>query len=330
MHLRNNGLSGKVPSTLKNCTLLETLDLGQNNFSGHIPTWIGKSFLALRILNLRSNMFTGNIPPQLLNITSLQVLDLAQNCLSGSIPQRLQNLTAMKNEQKIDHFLTYGEGLGSYYKENLRVSRKGQMHEYTRTILLVTCMDLSSNNLSGEIPEQLISLMGLCVLNLSGNHLTGKILDKIGKLALLESLDFSRNQLWGTIPLSMSNLTFLSYLNLSNNNLSGKIPSGNQLQILLNPSIYMGNNDLCGPPLTDKCDSDETSQSPMPVGGDVKKDDGAHEMVWFYSALGPGFAVGFWAFCGILIFKKSWRIAYYRFFDEMKERLFCNCCFTGC
>ncbi|XP_058076490.1 receptor-like protein EIX2 [Magnolia sinica] len=193
MHLSNNSLSGNVPSTLKNCTLWETLDLEHNNFSGQIPAWIGKSFPALRILNLRSNMFTGNIPPQLLNITSLQVLDLAQNCLSGSIPQSLQNLMAMKNEQKMGHFILHGAG--SYYEENLLVSVKGRMLEYTRTISLVTCMDLSSNNLSGEIPEQLTNLLGLHVLNLSGNHLIGKIPDKIGKLALLESLDFSRNQL---------------------------------------------------------------------------------------------------------------------------------------
>ncbi|XP_058076489.1 receptor-like protein EIX2 [Magnolia sinica] len=328
LHLSNNSLSGKVLSSLKNCTRLVTLDLGQNNFLGHIPTWIGKSFPDLRILRLRSNMFTGNIPPQLFNITSLHVLDLGQNYLSGSIPQSLQNLMAMKNEQKMDHFLV--NGTGYYYKENLLMSVKGQMLEYTRTISLVTCMDLSINNLSGEIPEQITSLLGLRVLNFSGNHLTGKIPNKIGKLVLLESLDFFKNQLSGTIPPSMSSLTFLSYLNLSNNNLSGKIPSGNQLRTLQDPSIYMGNNDLCGPSLPDKCDSDETSQSPMPVGGDVKKYDEAHEMVWFYSALAPGFAVGFWAFCGILVLKKAWRIAYYRFVDEMKERLLYSCRFARC
>ncbi|XP_058076058.1 receptor-like protein EIX1 isoform X2 [Magnolia sinica] len=274
MHLSDNSLSGKVLSSLKNCTLLETLDLGQNNFSGHIPTWIGKSFLVLRILSLRSNMFTGNIPPQLLNITSLQVLDVGQNCLSGSIPQTLQNLTAMKIEQNTDHFPV--NGTKSYYEENLVVSMKGLMLEYTRTLSLVTCMDLSSNNLSGEVPEELTSLFGLRVLNLSGNHLTGKIPDKIGNLALLESLDFSKNQ------------------------------------------------------LSDKCDTDETSQRPMPVGGDVKKDDGAHEMVWFYSALTPGFAVGFSAFCGVLVLKRAWRIAYYHFIDEMKERLLYSCRFARC
>ncbi|XP_058076466.1 receptor-like protein EIX1 [Magnolia sinica] len=318
MHLSNNSLSGKILLSLKKSAGLETIDLGYNNFSGHISTWISKSFPTLRILCLRSNKFTGNIPPQLLNLTSLQLLDVAQNCLSGSIPQSFENLMAMKNEQKINHVLFHGGIESSYYKENLLVSMKGLVFEYTRTVLLVTCMNLSRNNLSGEIPEGFTGLLGLRALNLSGNHLTGKIPDKIGKLALLESLDFSENQLSGTIPLSMSNLTFLSCLNLSFNNLWGKIPSGNQLQTFQDPSIYMGNIGLCGPPLLDKCVSDETPPGP----GYVEKDEEEDEMRWFYSGLGPGFAVGFWALCGILVLKRSWRIVYYRFFDKMKDRLF--------
>ncbi|XP_058076479.1 receptor-like protein EIX2 [Magnolia sinica] len=304
IHLSNNTVSGKIPSSLKKCTSLETLNLACNDFSGHIPTWIGESFPALRILSLRSNMFFGNIPSQLSKLTSLQVLDVAQNSLSGSIPQSFENLMAMKNEQKINQVLSYGGVGSSYYKENLLVSVKGQLLEYTRTVSLVTCMDLSRNNLFGEIPEGLTGLLGLRALNLSGNHLTGKIPDKIGKLALLESLDFSVNQLSGAIPLSMSNLTFLSCLNLSFNYLLGEIPSGNQLQTFQDPSIYMGNNGLCGPPLLDKCVSDETP----PGLGDVKKDKEEDEMHWFYSGLGPGFAVGFWALCGILVLKRSWRI----------------------
>ncbi|XP_058076468.1 receptor-like protein EIX1 [Magnolia sinica] len=326
MHLSNNNLSGEIPSSLKKCSSLETLDLGHNNFSGYIPTWIGKSFPALRILSLRSNMFTGNIPAQLSNLTSLQILDVGQNCLSGSIPQSFEDLIAMK---KTNLDLSYGRR-GTYYNENLLVSMKGLILEYTRTISLVICMDLSRNNLSGEIPKGLTSLLGLRVLNFSGNHLTGKIPDKIGKLALLESLDFSKNQLSGIIPLSMSNLTFLSYLNLSFNNLWGKIPSGNQLQTFQDPSIYMGNIGLCGSPLPIKCVDDETPHTPMPVGGDLEKDKEEYEMRWFYSAIGPGFAMGFWGFCGVLILKKPWRIAYYRFFDDLESRLCFNCHCTLC
>ncbi|XP_058076373.1 receptor-like protein EIX2 [Magnolia sinica] len=149
-------------------------------------------------------------------------------------------------------------------------------------------MDLSSNNLSGEIPEGLTGLLGLRILNLSGNHLTGKIPGNIGE-----------------------------------------IPSGNQLQTLQDPSIYMGNNGLCGPPLTNKCVSDETSRAPMSTGNVVEKDEEDNKILWFYLAMGLGFVAGFWAFCYVLMFNNSWRIAYYSFFDHMKERLFCNCCFTG-
>ncbi|XP_058076484.1 receptor-like protein EIX2 [Magnolia sinica] len=234
----------------------------------------------------------------------------------------------MKNEQKTNKLLFYGKYI-SYYKENLLVLAKGQMLEYTRTISMVTCMDLSSNNFSGEIPEGLTSRLGLRVLNLFRNHLTEKIPDKIGKLALIESLDFSKNQLSGTIPIRMSNLTYLSHLNLSYNNLSGRIPSGNQLQTLEDTSIYAGNDGFCGHPLTDKCFSDEIPQDPTAVGGDIEKDEEEYEMHWFYSAMGPRFAVGFWAFCGVFVLKKSWRIAYYHFFDEMNDRLFCNRRLTG-
>ncbi|XP_058076449.1 receptor-like protein EIX2 [Magnolia sinica] len=190
-------------------------------------------------------------------------------------------------------------------------------------------MDLSSNNLSGEIPEGITSLLGLLVLNLSGNHLTGKIPDKIGNLENLESLDFSKNQLSGTILLSMINLTFLSYLNLSYNNLWGRILFGNQFHTFNDPSIYVGNNGLCGPPLSDKCVSNDPSQGPMPVSGVVEKEK-EYEMLWFYSAIAPGFAVAFSAFGGALLLKKSWRIAYYRFFDKIIDGLFLTRCFIGC
>ncbi|XP_058083177.1 receptor-like protein EIX2 [Magnolia sinica] len=314
LHLGNNSLSGELPLSLKNCTSLVTLDLGNNAFSGNIPSWIGESLSSLQILRLRSNMFHGFIPWQLSNLSLLQVLDLAVNNLSGKIPRSLCHLNAMTGELLFAVAPMFSPSVR--YEENIDLTMKGRELKYTKILDLVVSLDLSSNSLSGEIPKELTNLRRLVGLNLSGNHLTGRIPEEIGELRSLESLDMSRNQLSGAIPPSMSALTSLSHLNLSNNKLSGRIPSGNQLQTLIDPSIYSGNDELCGFPLA-KCGKDEAAVDPVPGGGD--KDD--LEMVWFYTSMGPGFVVGFWGFCGVLIFNKTGRTAYFRFFDDMKDKL---------
>ncbi|WOG86445.1 hypothetical protein DCAR_0205650 [Daucus carota subsp. sativus] len=53
-------------------------------------------------------------------------------------------------------------------------------------------IDLSNNNISGEIPEELMHLRALSNLNLAGNHLAGRIPSRIGNLEKLEFLDLSR------------------------------------------------------------------------------------------------------------------------------------------
>ncbi|XP_023757101.2 putative receptor like protein 25 [Lactuca sativa] len=143
------------------------------------------------------------------------------------------------------------------FDESLIQVMKGVELEYTKNLALLFNMDLSSNKLVGEIPDKLTALCMLVGLNLSNKHLSGGIPGSIGNLMALNSLDLSRNELIGRIPPSMAALTFLSHLNLSQNNLSGRIPTGNQLQTLIDPSIYMGNNDLCGPPLPKGCSNPE-------------------------------------------------------------------------
>jgi len=47
-------------------------------------------------------------------------------------------------------------------------------------------------------------------------------------------------------------------MNLSFNNLEGKIPLSTQLQSF-DPSSYVGNNGLCGPPIINLCPGDVVS-----------------------------------------------------------------------
>ncbi|KVI10127.1 Leucine-rich repeat-containing protein [Cynara cardunculus var. scolymus] len=178
----------------------------------------------------------------------------------------------------------------------------------------VVNMDLSSNKLVGEIPEELTILSGLIGLNLSHNHLTGRIPDRIGDTNSLMSLDLSVNNLSGMIPRSISDLTFLSNLNLSYNNLSGRIPTGNQLQTLIDPSIYAGNDELCGSTIPKKCTRDEVS----PNGSNAEKDedDGDDlEHIWIYATV-SGFTTGFMGILGILMYNKRCRLAFCRFVER--------------
>ena len=88
---------------------------------------------------------------------------------------------------------------------------------YTDDSGRVVVLDLSSNNLSGEIPSELGNLASLGSLQLGGNRLTSEIPTHLGNLRELEWLNLGNNQLTGEIPLSLTNLTnlfdFIFHLN---------------------------------------------------------------------------------------------------------------------
>ncbi|XP_020081931.1 LRR receptor-like serine/threonine-protein kinase GSO1 [Ananas comosus] len=316
LNLRNNSLSGEIPSSLQYCTELIILDLGYNNFSGTIPKWIGESLPFLMVLSLCSNTFSGSIPSEIVQLGYLRALDLSHNILSGSIPRSIGELSWEKGVPIMPFFeySNYNVSAGSVGSVYLVV--KGEAREYSKLLYLFESIDLSCNNLYGEIPDEIGDLQALQNLNLSINHLTGHIPDQIGMMHALESLDVAMNNLSGTIPQSLATLNYLSYLNVSYNNLSGKIPSGYQLQTLNDPSIYMGNPYLCGPPTTQSCFTNET----IHVFGKRSHDR--------FERLGPdisvvlGFIIGFWIFCGVFLLSRSLRISYFSAIDRTYDRLY--------
>ncbi|KAM1638529.1 hypothetical protein ACFXTN_007931 [Malus domestica] len=319
LKLNDNNFGGEIPDSLLNCSSLRSIDLGDNKLSGKIPLWIGGSSVSkLSMLRLRSNYLSGHISQQLCNLHDLHILDLSNNSLSGTIPMCLDNLASLVNDDYNGYAYDYMIfDHSSEILEHAKLTLKGEELVYNKTLYLVKSIDLSSNNLQGEIPKEISNLIQLGTLNLSMNQLTGKIPSKVGNLRQLETLDLSHNHLSGQIPQSLSSLTFLAHLDLSYNNLSGRIPSGNQLQTLNISSIYMGNQLLCGVPLSTKCHEDDTS-----TAKDAKdKNEEGNDTLWFYVSVILGFIVGFWGVCGTLILKTSWRYAYFQFFDDIKDKV---------
>ncbi|XP_020222346.1 BRASSINOSTEROID INSENSITIVE 1-associated receptor kinase 1 isoform X2 [Cajanus cajan] len=84
--------------------------------------------------------------------------------------------------------------------------------------------ELYSNNIIGEIPDELGSLKNLISLDLYLNNITGPIPDNLANLKKLRFLRLNNNSLSGNIPMLLTTIASLQELDLSNNNLTGDVP----------------------------------------------------------------------------------------------------------
>lgn len=100
----------------------------------------------------------------------------------------------------------------------------GELPAEMGDLIKVDYVDLSGNAINGNIPNTIGNMSELAYLDLSNNSINGIIPGEIGKLDLLSHLDFSENQISGLPQESSGMPHYLKYLNLSSNNLSGEIP----------------------------------------------------------------------------------------------------------
>ncbi|KAG6656060.1 hypothetical protein CIPAW_05G261000 [Carya illinoinensis] len=232
--LHKNNLVGNLRLSLQDCKLLKHVDLSENHFSGALPSWLGNSLEKLKILVLYSNNFNDSIPQE-----RCRFISKCFSNFSGMVRQ-------LEGSSRIfEDSYTLGQ---PWFLETTAIEET-IVDRYSNMLALITSMDLSRNNLAGEIPQELTSLYSLQFLNLSNNQLVRKIPKTIRAMKFLESLDISMNQLTSVITESMRSFNSLSFLNVSYNNLSGRIPRSSRFQNLIALS-FIGNHDLCGPPLT--------------------------------------------------------------------------------
>ncbi|KAK9665381.1 hypothetical protein RND81_14G108800 [Saponaria officinalis] len=321
LHLHNNSLSGHLPASLENCKSLVILNLGYNSFTGHIPHWIGNALRNLGALGICRNKFSEELPLSLCRLSRLQILDLSGNNISGIIPKCIHNLIAMGKKYDVTlDFTTEGITAGGIHQsiefthETAIVTWKKEEQRFKNSLGLVKSIDLSDNELNGEIPDGITRLTGLVSLDFSGNKLTGSIPSEIGELSDLQLLDFSNNQLTGDIPESLAKVTYLEMFNVSNNKLSGEIPLSTQLQSF-DATSYTGNAGLCGAPLP-KCPTDH---APFDVDSTTTQEEHDDNGLFpgLYISLVFGIIVGFWGVCGTLVIKRSLRQAYFQLLNDI-------------
>ncbi|XP_006838241.3 leucine-rich repeat receptor protein kinase MSL1-like [Amborella trichopoda] len=316
LRLNDNQLEGLFPDFIQDLKGLEFLNLGTNKMEGEIPGFIG-DLSKLRVLLLNFNSFNGSIPTKTTQLKNLQFMDLSQNQLVGSIPIQLSGFQALLQMHTKGYLLGYMIEL-TYLGLELEMVSKGLELQLTTVYSYNTGLDLSENQLEGEIPEDIGKLQGIYMLNLSRNKLSGQIPESIGNMISLESLDLSFNHLEGEIPASLTQLDYLGWLDLSNNNLSGRIPAGNHFDTLAKPPALAGNPFLCGPQISKSCSKGDDREA----RGEAMEERGTgkERLIW-YVGLFLSYWLGFWGFLGFLSVKREWWGRYLEAMDEVAEKV---------
>ena len=297
--LGGNKFSGALPLNLTKLRNLQRLELQDNYISGELPNFLFH-ISHLQVLILRNNSLQGLIPKTISNLKYFQILDLSSNNLTGEIPIGFVNLAGMIEAPHLtsisnDVILVFHELISSNIMVNVLIVnwKKSKQGLPSHNIDMYFLLDLSNNQLSGEIPASLGGLKALKMLNLSYNKLSGKIPASSSDLQNLESLDLSHNKLSGSLPTTLSKLQQLTTFDVSNNQLIGRIPVGGQMDTMADPNYYANNSGLCGMQIRVPCPEDQ-SPAPKPQNYDNKEP-------WFlWEGMGIGYPVGFLLTIGII------------------------------
>ncbi|XLR66989.1 receptor-like protein EIX2 [Arachis hypogaea] len=224
-------LGPNFPSWLHTQNHLDYLDISDAGIHGTVPEWVWYKFQVVGYhLNMSHNNFIGAIPslPPRLSVPGAYI-DLSSNQFEGTIPSFLQHAWwLILSENKFSD-------VSSLLCDN----------STTATSSLLS-LDLTNNQINGQLPDCWGSVNTLLFLDLSNNNLSGKIPPSMGSLNKLKALVLRNNSLMGELPSSLKNCTNLFVLDVAKNLLSGPIPFwiGDNLQQLI--LLSMSENHFSG------------------------------------------------------------------------------------
>ncbi|KAK9904411.1 hypothetical protein M0R45_000777 [Rubus argutus] len=130
---------------------------------------------------------------------------------------------------------------------------KGKFPRGVQNCTTLTGLDLSSNNLSGSVPDDVDKLIHFITsLDLSSNNFSGEIPKNISNCTFLNVLKLDNNKFSGQIPPQLGQLSRIKTFSLTNNQLSGPIPVFTSNDTI-GPDSFANNTGLCGPPYLESC-----------------------------------------------------------------------------
>ncbi|KAL3744877.1 hypothetical protein ACJRO7_014050 [Eucalyptus globulus] len=236
LDLSYNNIPGEFPAVLYNCSKLVYLDLSQNYFEGPIPSDINR-MADLQVLILAANSFSFDVPASVARLRRLRILHLYMSEYNGTYPEEIFGLSDLEElrleynkkfvpSQLPQNFTVLKKLRDMEALEHLDLGINPLTGEIPGSIFALRNLSelyVYETYVSKSIP-QAVRAANLRVIDLSLNNLMGNIPEVFGQLKNLYSLNLEFNQLSGGIPEGIASLPALSDVRLSNNNLSGTIP----------------------------------------------------------------------------------------------------------
>lgn len=195
LYLSENQFTGKIPVSIGNCRLLTMLYLNNNQFEGSLPAGVG-NFTDLEYLTLSNNKFD-SLPNEIGRLKKIFSLDLSNNkfkTLPDSIKEMklLYELNAQNNEisSLSDNFgvcdrmkyVNLSQNKLKKFPANLCYARNLEglglssnlIESFPSNIAMISSilqtLSLENNNISGKIPESLITNPTLQPVTLANNR----------------------------------------------------------------------------------------------------------------------------------------------------------------
>ncbi|XP_021833324.1 receptor like protein 30-like [Prunus avium] len=190
------------PKWLRTQKSYHWLDISDAGISDTIPTWFWDLRNKLVYKDLSCNQIRGNLRSELASI----YLNASWNQLEGPIPSILSNVYTLD--------LSNNKFSGSASFLCTSTTEESNL----------TYLDLSSNHLSGDLPDCWNHFHKLVFLDWSNNSLSGKIPATMGYLFSIETLNLNNNRFVGELPSQLKSCTELTLLDVGENKLSGLIP----------------------------------------------------------------------------------------------------------
>ncbi|XP_050279805.1 receptor-like protein 6 [Quercus robur] len=224
--LCGNLLNGTIPFWVYTIPSLRYLDLGYNQFTGHIGDFQHNSLVSLWLNN---NNLSGPLPLSISKLVGLRTLVVSFNNLSGNVESKiffklenLEHLGMSNNPLLSPSSFTFATNiLPKIVLLQLSSSNITEIPHFLQTAEYIDLLDLSHNQIKGNIPKWFLEVGkdSLSYLNLAYNSLTS-----VGHLPWknLGYFDFRSNLLQGPLPVPPLGISFFS---VSRNNITGQISS---------------------------------------------------------------------------------------------------------